>query len=88
MVFYTKTSAYEVDLQDKRVRRLRGTESPTLRIGFDGVWKNYANISAIMEGLPVLIIWISEHPLHDSSDPKIIPTTLTSAVENVVRDEN
>lgn len=88
MIFYTENSVYEVDLQGKRVRRLRGIGDPMPRLGKDGEWRPYASISPILKGLPVLIVWTSDTPLHDGSNPWLVPTTLTSDVKNIASDQN
>lgn len=79
MVFYTETkSAYEVDLTRFRVRRLRGAKDPTRSFEKDGEWKEYAKITSISVGLPVLIIWRQSN----------LAPTLTSHVEHISDGEN
>jgi hypothetical protein len=57
MIFTTDNSTYEIDRQNKRIRRLEGLNKPTPRQGTDGVWKEYAGITRIVIGEQVLIIW-------------------------------
>lgn len=77
MQFITASgSAYEVDEETRRVRRLSGSLAPTERQGPDGVWKEYASISEVVPGLPVMILWKTE-------DETFIPCTQTSMVETV-----
>lgn len=81
MVFYTESSAYEIDLQTRRIRRLRGAADPQPRQGSDGVWKTYARIIPEIptQGYSVLIIWA----LTGTG-----PSTMTSVVNDVVPEEN
>lgn len=68
---YVKTisgSLYEVDEQQKRVRRLYGAKNPTPRQGKDGDWRTYVSLSHIGESL--FIMWNDEGQ-----------GTLTSAIE-------
>jgi hypothetical protein len=58
VIFKTQSgSAYEVDLETQRIRRLYGVLNPTTRTGTDGVWKKYGSLTEIEVGVPVLIIW-------------------------------
>lgn len=64
MVFVTSTgSTYEVDLENKRIRRLSGEHDPTPRQGRDGDWRSYLEITPIEVNAPVGIFW----------DPKTTP---------------
>lgn len=57
MIFLTDNSTYEIDPANRRIRRLEGTNDPTARQGNDGDWKNYAAISSVTIGDPVVIVW-------------------------------
>jgi hypothetical protein len=58
LVFRTETgSVYELDQTGKRLRRIEGMTAPTPRMGADGEWKDFVDISAVVTGLSVLVIW-------------------------------
>lgn len=81
-------SMYEVDLQEKKCRRLIGTSDPTPRQGKDGDWKVFQAIhpDVPVQGKPVLFVWdASNHPPVDA-DPDLayVPTTMTSLVKEIV----
>jgi hypothetical protein len=84
MRFETKSgSIYEVDETNKRVRRVSGIMPGTSRVGNDGQWKAYYEISPVVVGQPVLIIWKSDMPLlEDYTDEEVLrlPTSMTSNV--------
>lgn len=75
MIFYTRNSAYEVDVTGKRIRRLSGKEDSTPRQGEDRIWKDFQSISDIKKDVSVLIVW---------SEEGAIPSTLTSPVVKVI----
>jgi hypothetical protein len=77
LFFTTENSQYEVDVENKRIRRLTGDYDPTTRQGADGVWKMFSVISEIQVGQPVLVGWE-----HDSLN-EILRSTLTSTVTTV-----
>jgi hypothetical protein len=88
MIAFTTQSGskYEVDTDNKRIRRLTGKNEPTRRQGVDGNWRNYDTIvpELITIGEQVAIFWTKDTPLLDETpeeDRKIaVPTTITSAV--------
>jgi hypothetical protein len=59
MIFRTQNSLYEVDAEQRRIRRLSGSNIPTPRQGEDRVWRTYVCTSAILVGYPVLITWVA-----------------------------
>lgn len=64
-------SWYEVDEERKLIRRLSGPGNPTVRVGEDGVWKAYEQLTVSMSGL--VIVW--------SITPEgVYQTTITSAL--------
>jgi hypothetical protein len=75
MIFHTRNSSYEVDLERKRIRRLSGHNRPTPRQGQDGVWKDFQRISELSVGAGVLIVW---------SEEGTIPSTFTSPIVKVI----
>lgn len=75
MIFHTRNSTYEVDLDKKQIRRLRGQDDPTPRQGLDGVWKEFQRITGIEVGTRVLIVW---------SEEGVIPASLTSPIVKVI----
>jgi hypothetical protein len=77
-------SCYEVDQENKLIRRLSGRNSPTHRQGKEGEYRKYAGISSIVVGNPVLIKWLSDTPLLPGSPEQAIPATMTSQVEEIL----
>lgn len=58
MIFHTQSnSIYEVDVENKRIRRMEGKINPTPRQGIDGEWKKFLDISEIELNSPCVIIW-------------------------------
>ena len=55
MRFLTMNSIYEVDEQNKRIRRLEGANDPTPNQGEDGVWREYFALQSVNGGY--LIVW-------------------------------
>lgn len=75
-------SFYEIDEQNKQLRRLHGKTLPTLRVGEDGEWKKYSTISPPEKGKSVIISWdIKEHP--HLKELGGVPLTITSAVKEI-----
>ena len=54
-IYDTLFSTYEVDEEEKKIRRINGLNDPTPRMGEDGVWKSYEKIHPNPEG--ILIVW-------------------------------
>jgi hypothetical protein len=68
-------SIYEIDEENKQVRRLTGTANPTLRQGADGEWRKYANLIYNLDN-SMLIVW-----KYDIVDEKTIArSTITSPI--------
>lgn len=94
MRFTTQSgSVYEVDVTNKKIRRLSGTTDPTPRQGEDGEWKSYEDFGSLTEilignkgkltiGESAVIVWVqSEHaPLSNDGGVK---TTFTSPVMEI-----
>jgi hypothetical protein len=72
-------SFYEVDQDNKSVRRLIGVNDPTPRQGPDGEWREYTAITDIVPGLGVLIVWRVDE---EDGEP-IARSTVTSAVKEI-----
>ena len=86
MIFVTMSgSTYEVDEQNKQIRRLKGQSDPTPRQGEDGRWKPYQDLSEIKQGEPVFIVWTDDVK---AEIPGGIPGTLTSPVVSVMQTLN
>jgi hypothetical protein len=51
--YHTVFSIYEVDWDQKQIRRLEGERQPTLRQGEDGVWKTFESCSVEDYGLDI-----------------------------------
>lgn len=86
MLFTTTSgSSYELDISNKRIRRLDGKKDPQPRQGKDGEWKTYA---AILPEVPrvgegVIIFWTKDTPLLEGSDKNNNPCTITSVIVSV-----
>jgi len=58
MKFYTDSgSAYELDRDGSKIRRLAGEDNPTPRQGKDGEWRVFDFCSEVVAGVPVVINW-------------------------------
>ncbi len=75
MVFSTEFSVYEIDTENKMIRRLTGIRDATPRQGKDGEWKKYGEISKIAVGEKVVFMWAEEDG--------ILKTTVTSQVVEI-----
>lgn len=72
-------STYEIIEEEKQIRRLYGTEKPTLRQGNDGEWKDYWALSFIenFNDKILIIFW-------DNAGK----ATMTSPITNVIFDDD
>ncbi len=80
MTKYVRTasgSIYEIDEDNRRIRRLHGNSDPTPRQGADGEYKVYKEIM-IAANKAMIIVW--ETTSNNDGD-LICRTTATSAVE-------
>jgi len=59
-VIKTIRSTYEVDIDNKKIRRLNGERVPTQRQGTDGEWKAYEEITQAAIGVPFITVWRTE----------------------------
>jgi hypothetical protein len=88
MIFNTANSTYEVDTDNKRIRRLVGKNAATVRQG-NGEWRSYDSIhpDPIMVGESVAIFWSKDVPLLDETPEEeraaAVPATITSVVMSV-----
>ncbi len=74
-------SAYELDAETKRIRRLGGANDPTPRQGADGEWRAYDSASHPVIGESVVICWDPETTALLAGSPEgAIPATITSLV--------
>jgi hypothetical protein len=77
MIVKTQTgSLYEIDEDNKQVRRLHGTKQATKLQG-DNEWKKYAFIADAEVGQSLLIIWA------DKAEGYAVPTTITSPITEI-----
>jgi hypothetical protein len=84
MIFKTASgSAYELDAEAKRIRRVEGAVSATRRQGQDGSWREYREVSVVMPGYGVVIVWPDGVPLLPGSPEHAVPATVTSPVTEV-----
>ena len=86
MIFTTFTkSIYEIDRDNKRIRRLTGAKPATERQG-DGEWRPYQLVSLIEVGSEVFIEWPTPIPLLEGSPSEAVPMTITSSVISIVEE--
>lgn len=75
MKFCTMNSIYEVDTENKRIRRLNGKDDPTPRQGPDGEWKPYLELmNDVKIGDPLIIAWTQDN------NTGVVKTTMTSTI--------
>jgi len=82
MKFETKTgSLYEIDCDQKLIRRLSGKVGPSSRQGADGEWKKYSHTFPIepVVGSGIMIIWEDDQ----SISKNCFPATLTSVIVSI-----
>jgi len=77
-------SLYEVDQKNCCVRRLVGVNDPTPRQGPDGEWRDYADITYIIPGQPVIITWRFD----TETDMVCARSTITSNVKEIHMEEH
>lgn len=58
--FETENSTYELDRENKRVRRLRGKYDPTRYFGADGEWRDYESCVDPAPGYNFIVHWGGE----------------------------
>lgn len=57
MKLLTETgSVYELDVIEKRARRLQGVSDPTPRVGQDGVWKKYETLLLVTDAVRSMLL--------------------------------
>lgn len=84
MKFITETgSVYEVDSDNKRIRRLNGNSDPTIRQGKDGEWKSFESIEISVNESAVIFWNPKTTPLLEGSLPSATPATVTSLVVRI-----
>lgn len=75
MIFYTISgSIYELDINNKQIRRMEGKEDPTPRQGTGGEWKKFTTCSEVLVGQSLLIHWENEK------------ATVTSVIATILSD--
>lgn len=77
-------SLYEVDDENRMVRRLIGVKDPTPRQGEDGEWKRFENRTPILENHGVAFVWSWDNE-------SFVPTarsTITSPIKRILDDES
>lgn len=88
-VFQTESgSTYELDREQRCLRRIEGMTDPTPRVGKDGDWRLFQDVSAIVEGAHVVIVWAWDLRPGTENDPLdpgevIARSTVTSKVVSV-----
>lgn len=86
MIFITQSgSTYEVNQEQKMVRRLNGKGDATPRQGKDGEWRPFKVMTPVLVGQSVAFVWPSTVPLLPGSEPDAVPATITSPVRSVLR---
>lgn len=79
MIFRTESSTYEVDRAGRRIRRVSGKGPPTPRMGEEGEWRRYSDLSEVRVGEPVVVLWA----MGEESGLAVARTTVTSPVREV-----
>jgi len=73
-------SVYELDLNNKRIRRLNGNKAPTERQGADGEWKTYASLlNEPQVDKSLVIVW----KVDIVDEEQILRTTETSYIKEI-----
>ena len=91
MIFHTENSIYEVDQENKCIRRLYGKDNPTPRLGEDSKWKAYTSIMPvpIRVGVSVFIFLdVRDTPLLEPGNKSTVPAFVTSPVTRIVDKQN
>jgi hypothetical protein len=70
-VVYTQFSQYEVDTENKRVRRVLGINPPTSALSEDGVWRDYISVNYLYNSL--FIQWVEVNP--ETGNPRATRTS-------------
>ena len=72
-------SLYEINLEEKRIRRVTGNGPGTPRVGPDGEWRTFTDLhpAAPVVGASLLIMW------RQNPETGVLETTLTSPVQRV-----
>jgi len=78
-------SIYELNQEEKKIRRLYGLSTGSKRTGQDGEWKQYEDIlpDNIIPGRQVIIIWSADKVNGES----VLRATETSLVKEIVKEE-
>jgi hypothetical protein len=71
--FRTANSTYEIDTQQKRIRRLAGVNDPTPTIAVDGEWRPYLDVVCLQIAYPAIVRWNEEKALRTSVVTAIEP---------------
>jgi len=76
-------SVYELDEDQKRIRRLSGAKPPTPRQGSDGEWRQYEGLDRVgPEGAQrLMVIWRIDED-EGFPDVRIARSTLTSTIKS------
>lgn len=84
MIVETQNSIYEIDEQDRQVRRLEGFTVPTARFGANGAWRPYAHLSPLEVGKRMVITWPATGE-EDFPGGELKTHTVTSEVVEISR---
>lgn len=60
MIIRTENSIYEVDPNDRRIRRLSGKKEPSRRQGEDGQWRFYEILHLGSIGEPMFVDYLGD----------------------------
>jgi len=78
MVIRTLNSIYELDLDNKRIRRIHGTGETRIT----EEWKEYLNVTKPQVGFSMVIVWVIEQQV--GGNEVLTKTTQTSMVTEVI----
>lgn len=76
-IVHTTFSTYEVDTENKRVRRIVGQNPPTNAIAEDGVWRDYISVNYLYNSL--FIQWVDINPI--TGNPRATRTSDVVKIE-------
>ena len=83
--FSTETgSEYQIDVKNRKIRRLAGEHSPTRNQGPDGAWQPYLRIEPPepARGQPLLIIWRVE--VDEADEAAVVWGSVTGTIRRTL----
>lgn len=81
MIIKTTSSIYEINLENKIIRRLMGVNAPTSRQEKDGEWKPFLDIFIPDVGQSFLIVW---EYVEQEGRRTVFKTTMSSPIKEII----